>query len=156
YSGNTNIGVSISNNIATLTYSGTWTGSENIAFKATDLAGQYSTSTATFIVNAAATNHAPTVAQIPGQTITKGSDFLMFDLKLYGSDQDSGDTIAWSYSGNVNLTVSIDSNNGVTITAPTNWTGSRSITFTATDSHGATASSTAVFAVNAPGDCTNM
>ena len=54
YSGNTNITVSLASNIATLTYPVTWTGTENIAFKATDTHGANTSSTAAFTVNGCA------------------------------------------------------------------------------------------------------
>jgi hypothetical protein len=53
---NSNISVSITNNIATLTYPTNWTGTENITFKATDISGAFATSTGVFTVNPSSTN----------------------------------------------------------------------------------------------------
>lgn len=99
------------------------------------------------------TNSAPEVGQIPGQTITAGASFTTFDLDNYVTDADQGDTITWSYSGNTNLTVAIDTNKVVTITYPQNWTGENNITFRATDSANAFDEASALFKVNASATC---
>ncbi|MEP7103309.1 MAG: PA14 domain-containing protein [Candidatus Dojkabacteria bacterium] len=147
YSGNTNISISIVNNVATLTYPSNWTGTENITFKATDNLSANASSTAVFTVNTPP-NNPPTVSQIPGQTISTGQNFTTFDLDNYGSDQDAGDTLTWSYSGNGSLGVNIDTQKVVTITIPNGWTGSQSIMFTLTDAANASANSTATFTVS--------
>ncbi len=75
---------------------------------------------------------APVVAGIPDQTKTEGGVFDVFDLDNYLTELD-GEDIIWTYGGNSELTVSIDENNIVTISAPENWNGFESITFVATD-----------------------
>lgn len=105
------------------------------------------------IENLGLVNNPPVVNTIPGQTIILGQSFTTFDLDNYGSDPDIGDSITWSYSGNTNITVSIDVNKVVTLTAQSNWTGENNITFTATDTQNATASKTALFKVNPTDPC---
>ena len=75
----------------------------------------------------------PVVSDIPGESILEDSTFATFDLDDYLIEVD-GDATIWSYSGNVELTVTIDENSIVTITVPDeNWNGSDTLTFTATD-----------------------
>ncbi len=93
------------------------------------------------------TNNPPIVTQIPSQTITAVQAFTNINLNTYGSDPDIGDSITWSYSGNTTIVVSI-SNNVATLTRPKSWTGKENITFKATDTKSASASSTATFTVN--------
>jgi murein DD-endopeptidase MepM/ murein hydrolase activator NlpD len=54
-SGNTNLTVDITNNVATITAPSGFTGTENITFKATDAGGLFAESTAAFVVNAVVT-----------------------------------------------------------------------------------------------------
>lgn len=157
YSGNNELTVSIDGDhvVTVTTPSGSWTGSENITFTATDqTAGSLADSDdAIFAVGMGAVDHAPEVADIPDQTITAGESFTQFDLDTYLTELD-GDIIAWSYSNNSELTVSIDGDNVVTITTPSeDWTGSETITFIATDqtSGSLSGSDNATFTVNALG-----
>jgi len=61
--------------------------------------------------------------------------------------------MSWSYSGNTELTVSIDINRIATITIPsTDWNGAETITFTATDPGLLSDSDPAVFTVTAVND----
>ena len=61
--------------------------------------------------------------------------FATINLDDYVTDVDNTDAeITWSYSGNTDLTVSIDTNRVATIGVPgADWYGSETITFTATD-----------------------
>ena len=63
---------------------------------------------------------------IPDQCILFGESFETFDLDNHTTD----DVDHYGYSGNVNLSVSIDAENVTTITYPSGWTGSETITFT--------------------------
>jgi len=66
---------------------------------------------------------------IPDQCVFAEESFDQFDL----DDYVTGDIDHYGCSGNVNLAVSIDDDNVVTITYPDGWTGSETITFTAYD-----------------------
>ncbi len=94
------------------------------------------------------------VSDIPDQTIDEGQSFAPIHLDDYVSDPDnSDDEMTWTYSGNKDLTVSIDSNRVATVTVPdTNWNGSETITFTATDPGGLSDSDSAVFNVRSVDD----
>lgn len=83
---------------------------------------------------------------IPDQSICAGESFNTFDLDDYVVGTPP---FTWTYSGNVNLGVSVDVDNVVTITYPGSWTGSETITFTVTDSTGQSANDDATFTVSA-------
>lgn len=71
----------------------------------------------------------PQIVNIEDQCIFRGEAFDVFDLDDYVTDPSEVDH--WGYSGNTDLTVSIDSDNNVTVTYPFPWIGSEIITFTA-------------------------
>ena len=89
----------------------------------------------TFIITCNAVNDAPMVSDILDRTITEGDAFTTIDLDAYVSDVDNTDAeMTWSYSGNSELTVTIDGNRVATISIPhADWYGSETITFRATD-----------------------
>ena len=146
YTGNTELGVSIVDRVATISIpDANWNGSETITFKATDPGGLWDEDAATFMVTPV--NDAPVVTDIPDQTILEGESFTTINLDDYVSDVDNPDNeITWSYSGNIELAVSID-DRVATITAPVDWTGSETITFRATDPDGLWDEDAAIFTV---------
>ena len=82
---------------------------------------------------------------IPDQCILAGESFETFDLDNYTT----GNIDHYGYSGNVSLSVSIDAENVTTITYPTDWTGSETITFMAYNaSNGVIDSDDATFTVD--------
>ncbi len=129
-----------------------WTGSETIIFTATDPGGLADSDTAVFEVKSV--NDPPVVTDIPDQTINEGESFVTISLDEYVSDPDNGDSeMTWTYSGNTALRVEISSERVAAITVPdSNWNGSETITFTATDPGGLWDSDSAVFTVNAVND----
>ncbi|MEP0829423.1 MAG: hypothetical protein HRF51_12965, partial [bacterium] len=135
YSGNIELTVSIDlNRVATITIpNADWNGSETITFTATDPDLLSDSDPATFTVTAV--NDAPVVSDIPDQTIAEGATFTTINLDGFVSDVDNLDSeMNWTFSGNTELTVSIDINRVATITIPNaDWFGSETITFTATD-----------------------
>ena len=154
YSGNTDLTVSIDiNRVATITLPDLdWNGSETITFRATDPGGSWAEDVATFTITAEADS--PVVTDIPGQTFPEGSVFSGIPLDDYVSDIDNTDAeMVWSYSGNTDLTVSIDINRVATITLPDlDWNGSETITFRATDPGGSWAEDVATFTITAEAD----
>jgi hypothetical protein len=135
YGGNTELTITIDiNRVATVTIpSAEWNGAETITFTATDPGLLNSSDPAVFTVTA--TNDAPVVSDIPNQTVAEGLTFTTINLDDYVTDADNLDSeITWTYSGNADLTVSIDGSRVATITIPdVDWFGSEMITFTATD-----------------------
>jgi hypothetical protein len=122
-------------------------GVDNFTYKAND--SQSDSNLATVIITVIPVNQPPVVSGIPDQTIDKGQSFTTINLDSYVSDPDNtADQITWTYSGNTQLGVSIDSNRVATITVPNpDWTGSENITFRATDPGGLWDEDTAIFTV---------
>jgi VCBS repeat-containing protein len=152
YSGNVQLIVSIVNRVATITTpNADWYGSETITFRATDPSGLWDEDPATFTVTNV--NDPPVVTNIPDQTIAEGSSFTPINLDNYVSDVDNPDSqMTWTYSGNVELIVSIV-NRVATITTPNaDWYGSETITFRATDPGGLWDEDPATFTVTPVND----
>ena len=149
YSGNRDLRVSLneSTHVATISApDADWNGSESITFTATDTGGLSDSDAATFTVTSV--NDAPVVGNIPSQTIDEGGTFADIKLDSFVSDIDDPDNqIAWTFSGNTRLSVEIKKR-VATVTVPNNnWSGSETITFTATDPGGLSSSDTATFTV---------
>ena len=147
YSGNSEINVSIVNQVATIsTPNSDWYGVETITFTAEDTGGLTDSDDATFTVTAI--NDPPVVSNIPDQTILEGASFAQINLDNYVTDdEDLDEDIDWSYSGNADLLMSIV-NRVATISTPnSDWYGVETITFTAEDTGGLTDSDDATFMV---------
>ncbi|MBN1416061.1 MAG: hypothetical protein JW973_13250, partial [Bacteroidales bacterium] len=96
----------------------------------------------------------PLLSDIPDDSDTEGSSFTV-TLDAYVSDpQDPDESITWTYSGNSNLTVTIDPATHIATIAATdvNWNGSETITFRATDPYGAYAEDNAEYTLTAEND----
>jgi len=93
----------------------------------------------------------PVVTDIPNQTVTLGGKFTPIRVDNYVSDPDNLDSeLTWSWTGNTSLTLTwIATGRRIKVVAPRNWTGSETVTFTATDPDGNTDSDPATFTVNA-------
>ncbi len=154
FSGNSELAVSIDENrVATITTPDVdWFGSEEITFTATDPGGLSDGDAAVFTVTNV--NDAPVVSAIAGQTIDEGGSFTVIDLNASVEDVDNSDAeITWTVTGNTELVVSIDENNQATVSTPdTDWNGSETLTFTATDPGSLSDNTSAVFTVNAVND----
>ncbi|MEE8592959.1 MAG: Ig-like domain-containing protein, partial [Candidatus Bipolaricaulota bacterium] len=96
----------------------------------------------------------PVVSDIPDQTIAEGSAFATINLDDYVDDADNIDAeITWTYSGNTELSVTIDGSRVATIGIPdANWNGAETITFTATDPDLLSDNDAATFTVTAVND----
>jgi len=129
-----------------------WYGSETITFRATDPFGLLDEDLATLTVTAV--NDAPVVSDIPAQTIDEGDAFTTVELDAYVSDVDNTDAeMTWSYSGNSELTVTIDGSRVATIGIPhADWYGLETITFRATDPGSLFDEDPVAFAVTAVND----
>ena len=140
--------VTINQRVATIqTPDPHWFGSENITFKATDPGGLSDSKTATFKVNPV--NDPPVVSKIPDQTIDRSQTFATFCLDDYVTDVDNlPSEMRWTHNAK-QLIVNINSSTRVTsVAAPnSNWTGSETITFTATDPGGLSGSNSTTFTI---------
>src|SRR3989344_9354289 len=77
-------------------------------------------------------NSVPNLTLIPDQTWDEDTS-LTINLTNYSSDLD-GDNINWSYSALINIVVTIDNSTGIATLIPnTDWFGTESVVFTATD-----------------------
>src|SRR5512133_486013 len=139
--------VNIQNNIATvLTPDENWNGSEEIAFIVTDPDMHSDTDNARFTVTPV--NDAPVVGDIPGQSVPEGSPFAAIHLDEYVTDVDNLlSDITWSRSVSSKLNVDSDAGHVATVLPAGTWTGSETLTFTATDASDASASDDAVFTI---------
>jgi parallel beta-helix repeat protein len=88
----------------------------------------------------------PPEFNIPDQCVPAGGKFAKFDADTFVTT--GTPPFTWTWSGNVNLTVTKDANNVFTITYPSGWTGSETITFHATDQLGMTWDDNATFTVD--------
>jgi lysophospholipase L1-like esterase len=79
-------------------------------------------------------NDAPVITDIPDQTILKGEQFETIDLGIYVEDDDTADSlINWTVIGASRLSVTILDQEAMIVPVDTNWTGTESIVFIATD-----------------------
>lgn len=127
-------------------------GSDSFIVQVSDGKGGSDTITVNVIIESV--NDPPVVGNIPNQSINQGESFTTIALDDYVEDVDhSKDQITWSHSGNTDLIVSINEFRVATITVPdASWSGSETITFTATDSDDGSDSDFATFSVNAVGN----
>jgi len=154
FGGNVDLGVVIDQNrVATITIPNVdWNGSEIITFRATDPDSLWDEDFARFTVEAV--NDTPVVSDIPDQFIAEGGNFASINLDNFVFDPDHPDSvIVWSYNGNVELNVIFDGNRVATIGIPdSNWYGSETIIFTATDPYGFSDNDETVFTVEPEND----
>jgi enterochelin esterase-like enzyme len=91
----------------------------------------------------------PFVDDIPNQTIFEGNVFTSIQLDNFASVSNNDDSqIAWSFNGNVELTIEVDTNRVATIFTPDeNWSGRETIKFIATNTYNASTSKEVTFLV---------
>jgi peptidoglycan hydrolase-like protein with peptidoglycan-binding domain len=151
--GYSDLTVTIKDAVAEVTYESRWIGSDSVTFTATDKEGNKGSGRATFTVTAA--SKPPVVSDIPDQTVNPATLFETINLDSYVIDEDTpDDELTWTVSGNEDLTVDIvvDGTGEIKltraeITYPSKWTGSETVTFTATDKEANTGSDSATFTV---------
>ncbi len=97
-------------------------------------------------------NDPPVVSTIADQSVSEGESFSNTDLNVHVFDDLTPDSsIHWTYSGNTELTVTIDANNQASVTTPgSSWTGSETITYIAEDEGGKKDSTSVIYTVNGP------
>jgi hypothetical protein len=142
------VNINATSRVATITFpGGDFNGSALFTFTATDPGSLSASDTARFTVTPV--NDPPVVAGIPDQSLAFGANFATITLDNYVTDVDNSDAeMTWSYSGNTALTVSINASRIATITKPSaSWSGSETITFTATDPGSLSDGDDAVFTI---------
>ena len=92
----------------------------------------------------------PVVSDIPDQTVDEGTPFVSIDLDDYVTDEIwADDRISWEISGATELIIGL-AGRTVTINVPDpEWSGSETLTFTATNPEDLSDSDEATFTVNA-------
>ncbi|MCP4569455.1 MAG: hypothetical protein GY841_17910, partial [FCB group bacterium] len=152
YTGNSALTVDITARVATITIPGSdWNGAETVTFKASDPGALADSNDVVFTVSAV--NDAPVVTDIPDQSIAEGGSFSFINLDNYVSDVDDVDAdMIWTYSGNVELTVSIINRVAIIGIPSADWNGSETITFRATDPGSEFGEDAAVFTVTGDND----
>jgi VCBS repeat-containing protein len=100
----------------------------------------------------------PVVTDIPNKIIAEGASFATIALDNYVSDADNTDEeMNWTYSGDTDLSVSIDDDRVATITPlDADWNGSDTITFRATDPGDFWDEDAATFTVTAVNDAPEL
>jgi hypothetical protein len=98
------------------------------------------------------TGEPPVITDILNQTVAYNGRFTAIRVDNFVSDPDNADNeLTWSWSGNSSMTVTWNATGRrITVRAPRNWSGSETITFTATDPDGNSDSDAATFTVNPP------
>ncbi|GAB4372216.1 MAG: hypothetical protein Kow0042_15430 [Calditrichia bacterium] len=135
-------------NVLTIQTPAGWSAQENVELTVTDSLGF--TDTAIIQVNSSASSTlGPTITPIPDQTIQEGSSFTTIALDDYVNDPDNSDPeITWTAKGADELQIQISADRLVTVVIPdSNWFGSETIVFRATDPTQFFAEDTVVFTV---------
>lgn len=89
----------------------------------------------------------PDVLDIPGETVDRGDPFSQINLDDYVNYAPPKNELVWEASGNEHLSVDIDGNRVATISSPSDWSGSETITFKATRPCGSSDEDSATFTV---------
>ena len=150
--GQSNLSVAITGRVATITPNDeNWNGSEIITFQAEDPDGGTDTDQATFTVTPV--NDPPVVDDIPDEEVSEGTAFATINLDDYVADVDDADnTIAWTATGQSNLSVDITGRVATITPNVENWNGSEIITFQVEDPDGESDSDQATFTVTPVND----
>ena len=154
FSGNTDVTVSIDAGTHVVTFGATqhWSGTETITFRATDPGSEFDETTVAVTVNP--DNDAPVTDAIPPIDFDEDLTDSSLDLDDYVDDVDNTDAeLTWTFSGNTDVTVSIDAGTHVvTFGATQHWNGTETITFRATDPGSEFDETTVVVTVNPVND----
>jgi len=155
YTGNTDVTVDIkpTTHVVTFAAPANWNGGETITFTAKDPGELSGSDSVTITVNPV--NDPPILDTISNVSFDEDGSQSGMDLDDYVSDvDDSDDDMTWTYTGNTDVNIEIDSTAShiVTFTASDNWNGSENITFTVKDPGELSASKIMTVTVNAVND----
>ncbi len=111
-----------------------YNGADSFTYKAIDN-GSTDSNIATVSITVNPVNDAPVVSNIPDISFNEGKSITTaWSLDDYINDVDTPDSnITWTFSGNTQISVIMNTNRTVTFSAPANWNGNETITFTASD-----------------------
>lgn len=146
--GDDNLEISIVDQTATIAVKDAgWFGTEMITFTAEDEGSLTSAIDVTFTVEEVVINNAPVVSAIPGQSIKTGEVFTSVDLNDYVTDETADADIEWTITGGDKLSFGINKQVLIIQSSDATWTGSETVTLTAKDEEGLTASVEVTFTV---------
>jgi len=150
--GQTDLSVDITGRVATITLPDlNWNGSETITFQAEDPDAGTDSDDATFTVTPV--NDPPVVDDIPDEEVAEGTAFATISLDDFVADVDDLDnTITWTATGALNLSVDITGRVATITPIDENWNGNETITFQAEDPDGETDTDQATFTVTPVND----
>lgn len=146
FSGNSNILISITDGIATISSTEDWLGEENVTFIAIDEKGLSNSIDVKFVVSPK--NESPVIEQdIEDFILLEDFDAFSIDLKEVFEDSETSDLdLDYTFSGTSNIQVLIV--DGIaTISSLNSWNGKEVITFSTIDEGGATTSTSVTFEV---------
>ncbi len=130
-------------------YNWTNTGEFEIGLNATNTGGSITDEHSVTIRR----NNAPEVLRpIPDQRIPIGTQFTTLDLGAHIWDEDLGDRVTYSLTGNTNIVLTMV-DGVVTPTYPDGWRGRETVNFTATDLAGNTITEQVIFSVGTSLNC---
>ena len=116
---------------------GVWTGTQSVTIRVEDTDGNRDDDS--FIVTITDGSVSPTgpiISGLPDIEFDEDDSYTL-DLNDYVTDPDHTDAeMTWTFSGNTNILISIDSDNEATFTATPNWNGDEDITFRVEDPDG--------------------
>jgi len=145
--GQSDITVSITDRVANFTMNPDWNGSDTIVFLAEDPLGGQDSDTVIFTVTPV--NDSPVVSDILDQDVLEGQssalEIVLDDLVVDVDDPDS--VLTWTVDGEQNVTVSVVNRIAYITPDDTEWNGSDTLIFTATDPLGASDTDTCIYTV---------
>jgi len=146
--GQSNLSVDITDRVATITPNDPdWNGSDTIVCLAEDPLGGQDSDTVIFTVTPV--NDSPVVSDIPDQDVLEGQssalEIVLDDLVVDVDDPDS--VLTWTVDGEQNVTVSVVNRIAYITPDDTEWNGSDTLIFTATDPLGASDTDTCIYTV---------
>lgn len=149
---NNHVNIVITNRVAKVAVINTnWVGSDTVLFIAKDPGDRADTSATIFSVTPG--NQPPVLSKIPEQTILENEKFNSIHLDNYVNDPDnSDDQISWSYRGNQQLSITMNNRILTVAVADSEWAGSETVKFIATDPEGLKDSTTTIFTIVALND----
>ncbi|HEX9970964.1 MAG TPA: PKD domain-containing protein, partial [bacterium] len=149
---NKHVNIVITNRVAKVTVIDVnWVGSDTVLFIAKDPGDRADTSATIFSITPS--NQPPVLTKIPEQTILENELFKSVNLDDYVNDPDnSDDQLSWRFRGNQQLRVTITNRILQIVVADSEWAGSESVTFIATDPEGLKDSTKTVFTIVALND----
>jgi len=149
-SATTNLSVTISENTLSVSVKDAeWTGKETVTLTVADEQNETAEIAVAFTVLGTPENNAPVLSTIPGQLVAQGGKFAGMALAPFVTDETSDDEIVWTVTGTEKLTATIASGALFVSIKDASWTGSETLTLTATDAGGLSSETTVIYSVKA-------